>query len=501
MAFTPSTKSRGDVIQSKDWNDAMHEISRLGTEKVNKAGDDITGQLTIAGNLGVGTTGPRTKLHVHAGRLRISESDGAQGSGVIELANGAKTNYVFTEGSTGHLHIRTDSANNHVLLQTGGTQGNVGIGTSGPLFKLHAVGPGGFGGEDSNGISLGGSVPLVAQSNSTAIGIINADGRQAFALNIDGNAGTNNARGVPTFYDKYDGNWHLGISLKNGNVGIGNRDPRAKLDISGSGEAIQCCAPVVPTLSLAEASNTANRQAWLQFHNAGEAEAYIRLAGGGPAGSGREGQRRLEIGDNQGVMTSLTVAGNVGIGTTGPTHKFHVVAPDAVGLFESSGGQAYLRLSTNEGLDNRVEITNRPGGRLSLWTAGGGDVFNILRAGNVGIGTINPGARLDVWGTLAVKGIFMRYIQSGEAGSGDMNPGSAGRPVDRLVNITFSPAYSAPPNVIVAIRELDVDHEHNTRINVWAENVTAQGFTMHFNSWADTHVYSATATWVAHGVL
>src|SRR5215208_1675602 len=86
--------------------------------------------------------------------------------------------------------------------------GNVGIGTAAPLYRLHAVAPGGFGAEDSDGLSLVGNVPLVAQSNSTAIGVINGNGRQAFALNIDYNGGAANTRGVPTFYDKYDGVWH-----------------------------------------------------------------------------------------------------------------------------------------------------------------------------------------------------------------------------------------------------------------------------------------------------
>ncbi|MDF0664874.1 MAG: hypothetical protein P0119_02235 [Nitrospira sp.] len=100
------------------------------------------------------------------------------------------------------------------------------------------------------------------------------------------------------------------------------------------------------------------------------------------------------------VTGNATVGGNIGIGTTSPSHKFHVVAADAVGLFESSGGQAYLRLSTNEGLGNRVEITNRPGGRLSLWTAGGGDVFNITKDGKVGIGTVAPQGKLEVVGDI-----------------------------------------------------------------------------------------------------
>jgi hypothetical protein len=97
-------------------------------------------------------------------------------------------------------------------------------------------------------------------------------------------------------------------------------------------------------------------------------------------------------------------SGKVGIGTTDPQCQFHVKTGDLVGRFESTGEQAYLQLMTNEGIDNRVEITNRPGGRLSLFTVGGGDAFNITRDGNVGIGRIDPSARLSVSGDVEVTG-------------------------------------------------------------------------------------------------
>jgi hypothetical protein len=104
------------------------------------------------------------------------------------------------------------------------------------------------------------------------------------------------------------------------------------------------------------------------------------------------------------VKLCITESGAVGIGTPAPSHRLHVVAPDAVGLFESSGGQAYLRLITNEGMGHRVEITNRPGGRFSVYTPGGGDQFNITSDGNVGIGTTAPRVKLDVGGNVIVNG-------------------------------------------------------------------------------------------------
>jgi hypothetical protein len=98
------------------------------------------------------------------------------------------------------------------------------------------------------------------------------------------------------------------------------------------------------------------------------------------------------------VEGDVTLTGSLGVGTTTPTHKFHVLAGAAVGLFESTGTEAFLRLQTSEGPDNRVEITNRKGGRLSLWTAGGHDTLSITRNGNVGIGTTSPTLKLDIAG-------------------------------------------------------------------------------------------------------
>ena len=69
----PVPKSAGDAIRPKDWNDLVTETQRLDNAKVNRAGDAISGPLTIAGALGIGTTTPGAKLDV-AGDLRINNS-------------------------------------------------------------------------------------------------------------------------------------------------------------------------------------------------------------------------------------------------------------------------------------------------------------------------------------------------------------------------------------------------------------------------------------------
>lgn len=87
-------------------------------------------------NVGIGTAAPADRMHVAGGRIRVEQESGVgtNSPGVLILSNGTKSNFVFTDSvaAGGHLNIRTDSATNHVILQNGGTQGNVGIGTGSP---------------------------------------------------------------------------------------------------------------------------------------------------------------------------------------------------------------------------------------------------------------------------------------------------------------------------------------------------------------------------------
>ena len=148
----------------------------------------------------------------------------------------------FGTGDAQPLVLRTDGTERARVTATGA----MGVGTPAPLFRLHSAAPGNFGGEDGNGIAQAGGVPVVAQSDGTAFGILNAQGRPAFALNIEGNTGQPNNRGVPIFYDRYDGNWRPALALKNGRVGIGTADPLFALEVRGDVQdfaAVSCSSP------------------------------------------------------------------------------------------------------------------------------------------------------------------------------------------------------------------------------------------------------------------
>jgi hypothetical protein len=100
------------------------------------------------GNVGIGTTSPAAKLHVAgtqyiSGDLRIGSSFGATNQTSIFKDQGSAGLGIFTWGDTapvviggGHVIIRSESGANRNLYVTG----NVGIGTTGPSYKLDVVG-------------------------------------------------------------------------------------------------------------------------------------------------------------------------------------------------------------------------------------------------------------------------------------------------------------------------------------------------------------------------
>ncbi|WP_103258637.1 H-type lectin domain-containing protein [Tabrizicola aquatica] len=55
------------------------------------------------------------------------------------------------------------------------------------------------------------------------------------------------------------------------------------------------------------------------------------------------------------------------------------------------------------------------------------------------------------------------------------------------------------PAVTVGISMWDIDHRTNSRIDIAAENITAQGFDIVFRTWADTRVARIRADWMAIG--
>ncbi|KCZ70543.1 hypothetical protein ANME2D_02563 [Candidatus Methanoperedens nitroreducens] len=354
-------------------------------------------EISDAGNVGIGTPSPNAKLEVN-GTVKATAFVG-DGSKLTGISASKWSDAVTPAGS-----IYYD-------------KGSVGIGTANPTWKLHV----------KTGMSDGG---LLVESGTWPEILFVQTGGKSWRAGHDGN----NFR-IRVWQGSSLGFQDRIVATYDGNIGIGTTTPSERLEITGTVKATVFVGDGSKLTGISTGAgqwsdapggiyyNKGNvgigtLSPGFRFHQVGgdhvieDSDISLRRNGFHRwkiQELQNTGFRITQVYDNTDKLLNLarfeiSDAGNVGIGTAAPSHKFHVLAPDAVGLFESTGSQAYLRLSTNEGLNNRVEITNRPGGRLSLWTAGAGDVFNITRDGKVGIGTTTPSERLEINGNMVISG-------------------------------------------------------------------------------------------------
>lgn len=282
--------------------------------------------VTSNGNVGIGTTNPKVRLSLGSSgteRTLLTYENGniVRGFGNDLAGVGGWESSVFwpdngnpTIGGITFGKMSSDGTFTFTPRMFIRNDGNVGIGTTTPLSRLHSVASGGFGGENTDGTSLANNVPILAQSDSTVLGFLNKDSRQAFAINIEGNEGTKAARGYPVFFDKFNGNWNPSIYLKNGNVGIGTTSPNGKLDvINGSISSDTQIAAFTAPGSTGGTGYVTVGSGYVGWDYAGRGGIALNAHGAGGSVGGIFVQR---------VDNSHS---NVGIGTMSPGCKLDVV--------------------------------------------------------------------------------------------------------------------------------------------------------------------------------
>ena len=333
-----------------------NSIMTFSTTPVSGGGPGLAERMRVDsnGNVGIGTTSPATKLEVY-GVVRVSESSSG---GILQLTAGASAIDIastFYGGSRRPITFTMDGEKVRIAAD-----GNVGIGTSSPVNKLHIVNSGNYQVAtiqgDSNYTGVGGGqlrirgntnvnkTIEVGYNTSTDVGFIqayvNTGSAQTICLNPDG-----------------------------GNVGIGTTSPITKLHVAGT-------TSIIPT------------------YDSGSGYSYF-----------------LRMGYDTSGFYDYTIKrnGSTGFlefnGTQGSTYVSYVFAGGDVYSGASGGtiGGFYFN-SSSHGI-RRATGTNdvycfTTSGTLYLGAGGSSTTHvRVLSGGDVGIG-VSPSYKLDVNGNI-----------------------------------------------------------------------------------------------------
>jgi hypothetical protein len=338
-------------------------------------------RIDSVGNVGIGISNPDFNCHI-AGTgtdlLKIQRS-GAGGGARFRMINGDANYYdIFHDGAealgiqfNGSERMRIDSA------------GNVGIGTSSPSRLLE----------------LKSSAPIIRLTESTNTYSEISANSSVLSFKAD----ESNGAGSTRIDFRLDGSEAMRID-SSGNVGIGTSSPSARFNVTDTDSS-----SVYTTAASLAGQTSIYKQIIHTNQSSGTNEAGILLRGGVDASATEWGISAVRTGTTIGDLTFRTrtaastsaermridSSGNVGIGTTSPTQKLHIVGTSNV-LTKTSNGTAAVLVgidSSNDGVI-KLETSNN----LKLYTSNT-ERLRIDSSGRVGIGTSSPDAELHVGGS------------------------------------------------------------------------------------------------------
>lgn len=375
-----SAGTSGQILSSTgtatDWI-SLSEISGVdGTGTANYIAkwsdtDTITNSVIYDNgtNVGIGTTSPSYRFTAYGSNTNseIVASFGSANdqneytaiglSGFIASNGATKAGLALKRTGvygTGELHFLNNNTldNSDMTLSDSkmmiDSSGNVGIGTTSPQSKLHVLGtttlplPGADGGAAVFGNTTSVGYGLVLGTETSGKSYIQSQRND----------------GTATTYD-------LLVQPNGGNVGIGTTSPARSLHVKKTSD---------------------NEVARFESD---QATSYIELEDANTTGQILIGTQ----GDNFKIHTAGTErfridgSGNVGIGTTSPIGRLNVV--------NGSSGQTYSNIS---GLLIDVNGTSNSYYGLRVGSSTGNNHLCVTNAGNVGIGTTSPGAKLHIEG-------------------------------------------------------------------------------------------------------
>jgi|GEM_PF-2336603 len=315
------------------------------------------GNLYSNRNVGIGTTVPDGLLHIKAGRgsTYFPSWPGSEVMGTVVLGvmdgKGFGSQLRFSGGESGFIDIGQDSLGSFVIEGSDSPKflvnqsGNVGIGTTDPQSSLQII-------KDYADFSL------INSSTESNIALI------APAENATGGLGTISDHGFPLFTNNQDRMW-IG---NNGKIGIGTINP---------GEILQ----------VGDYTDAGNKYLGIRTSGGNLYKAGIKLrhytdAFGWTLQSDETNNlfsiiRHLGDTNGEPALSISGFTGNVGIGTTTPTHDLTVAGNTSVSGRLGVGGSTYSDVT------HRIKTSSSDNWGIYMQNESDQRVFGIEKEGNM----------------------------------------------------------------------------------------------------------------------
>ena len=413
----PSTSNTGFIGSGFSLNGASNSM-QLWTNNTERL------RITSSGNVGIGTTSPSFKLQVNgdfAAEDNIYLTDAGTVRGKFELNASDRDDVDIKAVSLGSNmkfftvdseRMRIDSSGN-VQIGSGTRFGKfdiLNIGGSGSNFIIDAGG--------DNYYTSGASGVQVFRTGSTERMRIDSSGKVSVGAPIAGQLGVRGTTNDSTAYsfEAANSSGNSLFAVRNdglaffpyGNVGIGTTSPSQKLtvrDDSTSAYPITLENTNIGTPGV----HTGIRFGYI--NNTYQKGAII-FEGQDSSGRGKmffamEANANSANADETDAKMTIDYSGNVGIGTTSPSHKLEVNTGAGIFSVRPKGGSSVAIASSSS-------LTYFGGTHEFYDTAGTTERMRIDSSGRVGMGTTSPLSKIHIENTSGNDGIRIINSTTGE---------------------------------------------------------------------------------------
>ena len=376
FVVTPQTAGSGvQLVSSNEASNAYRQMTIDGVPIVINAAGTEAMRIVSGGNVGIGTSSPAYKLDVYGGasgtdtRLRVANAASNIFAGIFS------DNTTFIGGTFAQPLLFLTNAAEAMRITSAG---NVGIGTGSPAEKLTVQTNTGTSGFES-GITLTNGVD--ANLFNYVTGTAATDKHALITVGA-----TAQSLAFGTLYTE-----RMRI-LADGNVLVGRTTAYVqpyRMVVNGDS-----ALSAIPMAINDDRSGTADSRI-LAFLRGGTETGYITSTNNTLAIAGSTTLTFQTVSSEQ---MRITNTGNVGIGTSSPQQKFVVSDGGAGGIEIIPTGviQSYNRSTS------AYQVINYDAS-IHAFRIGVSEAMRITSAGDVGIGTSSPGAKLEVVGNYRQK--------------------------------------------------------------------------------------------------